>query len=863
MGSSTIDRAFFELNSNAPDVEKGFRSLLNAMAGTQDKVKAAQQKFQDLQNTHQTLVSSITRLETEHAKYSEVLNSGTQDVKKWGEANNEVKRISKELEDLDKKAVKSKEELANAQKKLSQATQAAGTNFQVFGQAVGNFITHPVQSAQAGLGSLVASMGPVAVGMGAIAAGVGAAAYAFHEMAAKAGELALGFKNASYSTGLTVETVQALERAGKERGLNNLVSLVERLNIQLGSKEGGPFTEALLKSGYDLKGTKDAIHWIEVLHDRYAQIPDATLRAQTAAGELGRRLFHDLGPVVLMDDNFREFIDTLKKSSAVMSGEAIDALAAHHLEIEKAARGWVGLKNRASEYWSNLEGWVMKAGSYLIESSSFLSVMAGMDKENPFPLLSSENLPGMMSSHQPVASSISKTDKNQERASIIAAADAVAAGGARELIGLQTRLNELQQQYTEAKSTAGGGQYNEKEINSLAEKIRLQKEAIADLERGDKAFKQLIADLEVDQAAARLASLNEAKTAHDEWQKIIDSLYKIRMGDIQENQALVNAAMDAFSKAKTIEKPQLLSVADVPGMGQFWSIFDKAKYADLNWVPLDKATKQKLDPGFKHDLMELTKVWDNIGNSISEGIVTGFKDGLGIAKGLAQGFLRDIIQISWSNTVGKQMSNLMAKVIQGSKGLSAAIPLGASSAASTGGALGVADFNNAASSATSVAANSKFFGVGGNAGAGLRAGAAIGGSFLLEDAFNRGGKWGAMEGAAGGALIGAAIGGPIGAGIGAVFGAIYGAVGGSEKRRREELERRAKVQESQLFTSPLAIDRVEAFGSEASMEAVTSLVGKEILYSSSFEDQVVKAVNKGIMNNAYYLADNIAYVSGS
>lgn len=852
MGSNTIDRAFFELNSNAPDVEKGFKSLLNAMAGTQDKVRAVQQKFQDLQNTHQTLIASIAKLEAEHAKYSEVLNSGTQDIKKWSEASDQVKRISKELEDLDKKAVKSKDELANAQKKLSQATQDAGTSFQAFGQAVGNFISHPVQTAQSGLTSLAESMGPVAVGAGAIVAGVAAAGYAMHEMAMKAGEAAQKIQNMHYATGLTVETVQALERAGKERGLSNLLTVIEKVNMQLGAQKGGPFTEALLKAGIPKKEGEDAIYYIEELRKKYALFPGDAEKAQIASGELQRRLT-DLYPIVMNDEeSFTKLIGEIRNSSAVMGGPAVDALVKYRAEMEKTDRTLEGLSHIVSVAWSTLE---------LSAKQSLANIFTAPDPNKAWWRYTPQKQEPFVGPPLPPAS-ISDTNILEKRASIIAAADAVASGKKGELIALQVRLNDLEQQYTEAKSKRQGYQFDEKEINSLAEKIRLQKQAISDLERGDKAFKQLLEDIERDQAAARLAALSEEKTAASDWQAIIDHLYKKRLESAKEGKELSDAAAHAFDK-KPVVKPEeidpskssLLRLAGTP----------EAPFPELkNEDPL-KVNKLKADPQFKHDLQQLTRVWDQMGNDIAQGIVTGFKDGLGMAKNLAQGFLRDMIQITWSNTIGKEMSNLMSRMMQGAKSLPAAIPAAGAVAGTSDG------LSTAASSAHTAAQNTKFLGVGGKAGGLLMAGAVMGGTMLMEDAFRRGGTAGAFEGAGGGALAGAAIGTmlapgigtAIGAGIGAMVGFFAGFFGGGDKRRAEELARRTGIQESQMFTSPTAIDRVEAFGADNSVETITSLVGKEILYSSNFKEEVVRAVNQGIMNNDRHLADNIAYASGS
>jgi hypothetical protein len=157
-------------------------------------------------------------------------------------------------------------------------------------------------------------------------------------------------QNLSYATGMTVERVQALNRIGKEKGLGDLTGSIEKLNVQLGKGEGGPFTEAILRANINPKAGADALYYLEELRKKYAQIPNETERAQKATADLGRRLL-DLLPIVLNDrESIADMVAELENSSVVMKGPAIEALLELNDEIHKHGRAWEEVKNKAKEY---------------------------------------------------------------------------------------------------------------------------------------------------------------------------------------------------------------------------------------------------------------------------------------------------------------------------------------------------------------------------------------------------------------------------------------------------------------------------------------------------------------------------------
>lgn len=254
-----------------------------------------------------------------------------------------------------------------------------------------------------------------------------------------------------------------------------------------------------------------------------------------------------------------------------------------------------------------------------------------------------------------------------------------------------------------------------------------------------------------------------------------------------------------------------------------------------------------------------SNIWSSMSSEISNGIVTGFKDGLGMAKSLAQTFINEVIQSAFAGTIGRQLSKSMGNMF----GTAGAVPLGA-------GSLFAAQSSTPSGWSTPYTlpiAKTSFMGLSGSAGAWAQAGLAMGGSLLMSDAWKRGGIGGVLEGMGGGAALGASIGSAIpglgtaiGAGIGAMVGGIVGLFGGGDRRRERERERRSSLQESRMFTSPDAIDRVESFGSEANIESIVSLTGKELLYSTALEKKILATVNNAILSGGNQLADNIAYV---
>jgi hypothetical protein len=354
--SPVIDRAFFQLDSNAPDVEKGFAGLIKTLAGTNEAVKKSQEKVKDLANENARLQDSIKRLEEEHGKLSAFMASGTQDIRKWGEANQRVVEINKELTDLEKKAGKSKDDLGAAQKRLSVETDKSGTSFQAFGQIVSNFVQHPLDTARTAIGGILETMGPTAVGIGALGAAAAVAGAAIFEMARGAAENAIQLRNQGMISGLSAQQMQALTRIEKEAGLegSNLTQALGMLNKELagGMKGGMGATEIVkvlnalrLSSGETAADlTRGIIPLLDDLQAHLAKVEDKTERAGLANEAFGRRFQFMIPLLEGSNKPLSEQIETMVKAGQTWDDAAQGKLVRLHESINLVTRGWNEMK---------------------------------------------------------------------------------------------------------------------------------------------------------------------------------------------------------------------------------------------------------------------------------------------------------------------------------------------------------------------------------------------------------------------------------------------------------------------------------------------------------------------------------------
>jgi hypothetical protein len=277
-----IGRLFFEIGGDTSRLNASLKEAIKTAEEAGFKITRAGQsfisKFDEALNPTKKLAEQIQLLSAAGKSQADIWKVRFDEINRAAEA---AKKNGQAIDPL----VKSFQE-------MNKASLASSISFEGVGKAVGDFATHPLESAKKGVSSFLGLLGPTALGVGA-----GAAVYSFAKDAADAAQQ---IQNLSYATGMSVERIQALNRLGQEKRLGDLAGSIEKLNAQLGKGEGGPFTEATLRAGIVPKQGADAIYYLEQLREHYAQIEDPAVRAQKATADLGRRLL-DLLPIVLND----------------------------------------------------------------------------------------------------------------------------------------------------------------------------------------------------------------------------------------------------------------------------------------------------------------------------------------------------------------------------------------------------------------------------------------------------------------------------------------------------------------------------------------------------------------------------------
>jgi hypothetical protein len=524
-----IGRLFFEIG--------GDTSRLNA--SLQEAIKNAEEAGVKITRAGQSFISKFDEALNPTRKLAEQINvltaAGKSQADIWKVMSDEINRAS----DAAKKNGQAIDPLVKSIQDLNKASLAGKLSFESIGQAVGDFAKNPLEAAKGGVSGLLSLLGPTAVGVGAVAAGVVAAGVAVFEFAEDASKAAVQIQNLSYATGMSVEKVQALNRAGQEKGLGDLTGSIEKLNAQLGKGEGGPFTEAILKAGIVPKEGADAIYYLEELRKHYAEISDPAERAQKATADLGRRLM-DLLPIVLNNkESFSGMVSELERSSVVMKGPQIEALQRLHEEIEKHERAWDSVKLKAKEYAGEATLAFMKG----VEAAQKFLTEHAPDYNEGKEWTGSGGHKDWTGSYGVIPRETTNPSILADRAKDIAAADAIAAGTKANLIGLTIQLNELEKSFTEEKAKQKGLDFDADRVKSLAAQIANTKELIK--EDGDLAKQREKGAKEAEENIKKLATLN-----HD-IAKIQESI------DTKGHAALVPSQSQIDSYLKTFDKEQL------------------------------------------------------------------------------------------------------------------------------------------------------------------------------------------------------------------------------------------------------------------------------------------------------------------
>jgi len=887
-----IDRAFIELNSNAGDVDRGFLGLIRTLAGANEAVKSQQEKVLALSNANSVLIGQTERLEAKHEALVKSLNSGKLGTEEMTKARKDESRMISQLDKLEEKTIQNKEALAKAQVKLDAATHKNSDTFKAFGSVLTNFLTHPLDTAQAGMGTLLERMGPTAVAIGGIATAAVAAGAGLFTFAANAAKSAEALRNMSTITGLTTQQLQALQEIQKEAGLEGL-HLARSLGIINQEMAGGkmPMTGTDLvgvlnalriankESAADLRG--GVLPLLDDLQKHLLGISDPAQRAELANKAFGKRL-QEMIPLILNSTvSLTDQISAMEKAGVVWDDAAQNKLKRLDERIDILRRGWSAVALATQAAAGSLVDYAMRfvelpgdAKSAVAAADEALLKRGGkLDfPKSPFAHIMETMSPlDVMEQRIAAAKAIASGDrldlnlkiqiaeKEKEFAMSASMNDVIQAEAlAKDIAGLKQKLklqeairkeqealqrfrldvqtgrggfvNEELQASEEAKRaqstedfmrTLRGGELASSEAITKDREFRLKIEAATAKDISDSRLRELNIEMKiageiVGRTAKERIALAEKKASIEFELRSEEVIVKYRQ-KLLEIQTEYDAMKDksifteeAFLRRKAeLETAQANEIADLRKLKEAEVVKEQKKeqISFLNSIEQSagslfdaitargKGAFQSLADWVEGIFLSMAK---KIFTNLVSAIFTGQAPAGGIFGGIFGGGIGGSSP-NVGNAAGTGFSGglfgTISNLFRGGSGVSSISGTNAATIAQAGGMSSVATgIFTPSGGSVMTPAGSSFLGVGGKAGAGLQAGAMIGGQLLLGDAWKQGGARGILEGIGGGAAMGASIGamaGPIGAGIGAAIGAaaglIIGMFGGGEKRRIGQL----------------------------------------------------------------------------
>lgn len=489
-----ISRLFVEIGGDSSKLVKATNEALENLkkAGVEatNTGKRFISAFEDSVNPTKKLATEIDFLAKAGksssqiwAVYGDKLKAAADTAAKYGQSVDPI--IEKQI-----RLSQSSDNLTRNYIELGKAAGTSKISFESLGQGILSFANNPVAAAKNGISSFLASLGPTAVALGAMGSAAIGASIGVFKIAESAADAAEQVQNLAYSTGQTVEQVQALQRLGKETGLGDLNSTIEKLNAQLGDKSGGEFTEAILRMNIAIKEGAGATYYLEEMRKKYTEIPDATKRAEQAAADLGRRLIHELGPIVLnTSQSITEALHEIEKSGATMSSAQIAKLNELDTAIDKHGRTWEWLKNQVKIWTGEATLSFMKMVEAFKQLPSDPVGWAEYNGDGDWT--ASVGRKDWTGSSGTFGKGVSDTSELTKRAKIIAEADALVAGTKRELIALTIKLKDLEQQYAEEKSKQKGLDFDAGKLKALANEINAVKQSIDAQKEAAEAAKRL------------------------------------------------------------------------------------------------------------------------------------------------------------------------------------------------------------------------------------------------------------------------------------------------------------------------------------------------------------------------------------
>ena len=860
-----------------------FARFLETLAETDKGTERLRQKVDELTRRNAELTASIAKLEEEHGRYSAILETGTQNVQAWIEAQTKVDALNERLSAADRELAKNKQELTQAQQKLTEAVAASGGTFEKLGHAVKNFAEAPLQSAHQGINALLAALGPMAIGLGTVAAGAAAAGLAVYKLGQSAQESALHIQNMAAQTGLTVTEVQALDRAAEELGVGDLTRTLANLQMQLGREEGSKFTNILRMMGIAIRNEqgnyRSMVDLLGEFSDKLKALQDPARASQLALEAMGIR-GRALLPILLNQSvSFRDYIAQLERW-APLSKEAADRLVEQRLEIERSLRPWESFKHKIGESASELVSFARSAAGAVAMIAALGPIGYGAVKAGLAAAPKAGGEGGPVGPPLP-------PDYYERRAADQERFERRVAAIAQNLKGQELELTvRLQEEEEKLRKVRLEG--TEQETLAQARAVAAVRERLAALKEAEQEAKRQAAE----QKRAFEELDKEARAYAKSAEKYAESLALVIGDDMRELWGRlgieIRKAEAGLKEFGTVARglPQ-----DARAIESIPKALEPSKHSlDELGIGLSKAGERARDMG-----RQVSTIFTDLSRDIAENVLQwkGWAESIGrIVKDFAKSMLRILIE-ELLEPLERRLLRSVGSIFGGgvgAGGVASGFAGGGFGSVLSGlfggkGAMGinasqVPDIGSIVSG-TAGAKGSGF--LQGTAGQALVAGGMIAGNMLLADAWRRGSKG---EGLAGGALTGASIGTmiapgigtAIGAGIGAAAGFFAGLFGGGEKRRAEERARRAAIQSQYLFTAPEAISRSAAFGIGGEADIESDLTGRvraiapapavkveiQAIDLEDFERKkgyFSKLVAKAILAGHGQLADNVAWAA--
>ncbi len=265
---------------------------------------------------------------------------------------------------------------------LGAASGTAGVSIEGLGRVLGDFARNPLQAAQAGIGSLVATLGPTAVGIAGIAAAIGLAAAAFLKFASSAAESAEQAENLSTITGMSVQRLQALQQVAREAGLEgiDLGRIIGKLNSELGKEAESEFEAALRTfniSVRDGNGTiKDAVLLLDELRSSLMAIENPAQRAQLANAAIGGRLREVIPLVLSARGSIGELSQALIDQGFVLDDLSHKRLLAFDAKLDAMTRTIAGAKNELAGFAASVTSFAEETAKAYPRLNAFAMALA-------------------------------------------------------------------------------------------------------------------------------------------------------------------------------------------------------------------------------------------------------------------------------------------------------------------------------------------------------------------------------------------------------------------------------------------------------------------------------------------------------